>query len=162
MDQTAAAVTFGSGFLIAGFMQFFKAIIERFIKPGDPLHDPTIQLTAALVGAIAFCVHAATIAPLVATTFWEAAGQGATAGVVAIGAYHVATSATKDDLANTAVAGPSPVLIALAQEQNDLSAKQLDRMKAQNVALQAIADNTAPEPVTPSVHASSVPPDAAA
>jgi len=113
MDSTTAAVTFGASLLIAGLMQVLKQLIERVVPPADPLHDSLIQLTAAFVGAAAFVIHAATLSPLVATSFWEAAGQGATAGMVAIGAYHVLGAAPSAGTANVATLGAiaAPVTI---------------------------------------------------
>lgn len=73
-------------------MQWIKNLIEVWMKPGTPMHDSTVQMVAIVLGAAAYVIHAATLSPLVATTFWEAAGGGATAGLVAIASYHVTTA----------------------------------------------------------------------
>lgn len=109
MDTTSVAVTVGAGFFIAGITQFLKGIIEHWLKPGSPNHDITIQLTAALVGAIGFIVHARTVTSLTGPIFWDSAAQGALAGVAAVTAYHVLTATVPGtDTASTQIVVSQP------------------------------------------------------
>ncbi len=88
MDSTTVAVTVGSGLWVGLVVEFFKRIIENWLKPDNPMHDITIQIAAAFIGAGGFVIHAWTLAPLTGTSFWDAAGQGGLAGLSAIGIYH--------------------------------------------------------------------------
>jgi hypothetical protein len=94
MDTNTIAVTISAGTAIAALLMFLKALFERWVKPADPLHDPTIRLLAALVGAVGFLLHAQLVHPLTGTTAWDAVAQGVFAGLSAIVTFHVLTSPT--------------------------------------------------------------------
>lgn len=90
MDTNAIAVTLSSGLIIALVMQFFKNVLEIWVKPTDAIHDSAVRILSAVVGAVGFLGHAAlTMTAITGPLAWDSIAQGAFAGLTAIGSYHV-------------------------------------------------------------------------
>lgn len=94
MSATGVIDVIGIGQIIAAFLQFWKVVLERWLKPTDPLHDPAIQLSAGLLGVVGYVVHAATLGTLTGALFWDQAGTGFLSGLSAIVTYHILSTAS--------------------------------------------------------------------
>lgn len=115
MSATGVIDVIGIGQIIAAFLQFFKVVLERWLKPTDPLHDPAIQLSAGIIGVVGYVLHAATLAPLSGAVFWDQAGTGFLSGLSAIVSYHILSSATvTQTVGDMSVSGKPKDLAALA------------------------------------------------
>jgi hypothetical protein len=97
MNPTDVITVIGVGQIIAACVQFLKVLEERAVKPGDPLHDPAIQMTAGLLGVVGYVVHAATLAPLTGAIFWNSAGSGFLSGLAAIVTYSLLSTPKAKD-----------------------------------------------------------------
>jgi hypothetical protein len=92
MNTDTLSVTLASGLAIACVLMFVKALLERWMPATDPLHDPTIRLLAALIGAAGFVLHTAMTSTLTGPSAWEAMAQGGLSGLSAIVTFHILTS----------------------------------------------------------------------